>query len=132
MSNETTVLGITFVLQCLVAQYGGFFFRCYVGGMTGGQWAFCVLSALSVLAWQQFVNFIAYIFGEIDAPSPYAPGEAGMFKFKSCFGNGNVTYAPPVLKTQKSKSFGPGSLSRANSRTVVSPGSTPGGRNKTP
>merc|ERR1712205_272326 len=32
-----TVLGVTFFLQCFVTQFGGYFVKCYVGGLTAGQ-----------------------------------------------------------------------------------------------
>jgi len=87
-----SVLSTTFVLQCLVTQYGGYFFKCYVGGLTASQWGFCLVAALSVLVWQQIVNVCAYFFGEWEnAKTPGGKGEGGCLKFKSCIGNGKFT-----------------------------------------
>jgi len=92
------VLSVTLVLQCLMAQYGGYFLKCYVDGLTPSQWLFCLLAAVSVLAWQLVVSTVAWFFGDHKG-TPYSTAEGGMFKFKSCFGNGNVEYAAKYAET---------------------------------
>jgi len=92
------VLSVTFVLQCIMAQFGGYFLKCYVDGLSVGQWFFCLMCALSVLAWQLVVNTVAWFFGDHKG-TPYSSAEGGMFKFKSCFGNGNVEYAAKYAET---------------------------------
>jgi len=89
-----SVLTITLALQCAVSQYGGYFFKCYVGGLTADQWSFCLLAAASVLVWQQFVNLAAWFFGEWEnAATSGSKGEGGCLKFKSSTGNGNIRIA---------------------------------------
>ena len=92
-----TVLAVTFVLQILCIQYGGFGIKCYLGGLDAHEWLFCVLAALSVLAWQQAINALAWVFGDFDGSTPYSSAEGGFFKFKSCIGNGNIEYAQSSL-----------------------------------
>ena len=118
------VLCVTFVLQCLVTQFGGYFVKCYVGGLTGEQWLFCLCAAGSVLVWQQFINLLAWFFGSTNESTPYSSGEGGLFKFKSCFGNGNVEFTPVLAqtsygaeKTRQATAAISHRISRSNSRS---------------
>jgi len=79
----------TLILQCLVTQFGGSFFKCHVGGLTQDEWAFCGTCAVIVLPWQQVVNFVAWFFGE-KVHTGGASGEGGMLKFKTGAGNGSI------------------------------------------
>jgi len=90
------VLSVTFVLQCLGTQFAGFWLKCYVDGLTITQWLFCVGCACSVLVWQLVVNASARLIEAMlsSESTPYSSGEGGLFKIKSWFGNGNVTFAP--------------------------------------
>ncbi len=79
----------TLVLQCVVTQYGGRFFKCHVGGISQNEWYFCVACAGCVLLWQQLVNLTAWFFGD-KAATGGTSGEGGLLKFKSPAGNGNI------------------------------------------
>jgi len=93
----------TLVLQCLVTQFGGRFFKCHVGGISAQEWYFCVACAGAVLIWQQVVNSTAWFFGDHDRTAG-ASGEGGMLKFKSAAGNGNIRlHGSTSLTTQETQ-----------------------------
>jgi len=83
------VLAVTFVLQCLAAQFGGRWIKCYVGGLTLGEWTFCLLCGLAVLVWQFVVNAVARLLMRITSTQG-ASHESGLLKFKSGTGNGMI------------------------------------------
>lgn len=123
------VLIATLVLQVLCVEFGGFFLKCYIGGLDAHEWAFCLLSALFVLVWQQVVNAVAWFFGDVDEKTPYSSAEGGMFKFKSCFGNGNVEFAHASLDSSvRAEKKRKASLRVSRSGSLSSLPSTPSGR----
>ena len=72
------MLLVTLVLQIGVTEHGGRFFRCHIGGLTPDQWAFCWGAAGSVLVWQQLINCVAWVFGDVERGTPGSSGEGGM------------------------------------------------------
>ena len=112
-----------------IQQYFGSSFAFYFAWVeVVTQWLFCLGCALSVLAWQQVVNAVAYFFGDVEQGTPYGTSQGGLVKFKTMFGNGNVEYTPGVAKSstfeerlcQKTVQTGRRSLARHNSQKLPS------------
>ena len=91
-----SVMTLTLALQCVVTQFGGYFFNTVPGGLHQEEWLFCGACALSVLIWQQMINLVARIFGDVEQGTSGGSGEGGLLKFKSCIGNGNVQLKGPT------------------------------------
>ena len=71
--------------------YDGRWLKCYEGGLTLGQWAFCLFIGAGVIVWQQLINKIA-VWASINS-TPGGSHEGGLLKFKSGSGSGHIT--PP-------------------------------------
>jgi len=83
------VLAATFALQCVAVQFGGRWVACHPGGLTLGQWAFCLACGGATLLWQLLVNAAARAVRRIASTGGRA-NESGLLKFRSGWGNGRI------------------------------------------
>jgi len=52
------ISAITFVLQVLMAQFGGKVFKLHPDGLDGDQWLLCIVLGFGPIIWQQIINLI--------------------------------------------------------------------------